>query len=147
VPVPDIRHQLQIAARPEALFPLVTSAAGFAEWWAEAVRELADPLSGVELRFFGGRTVYRLRPQTFVAPTQAAWLCESGEEWAGTQVTFILARREAGTLLHFVHAGWRQETDYFVSCNTTWGALMFRLRAVAEGHPQGPLFTSQGIGY
>jgi hypothetical protein len=29
--------------------------------------------------------------------------------------------RRPGTVLRFTHAGWKPETDYSVSCNTTWG--------------------------
>jgi uncharacterized protein YndB with AHSA1/START domain len=143
--VPDIRHQLQIDAAPEVIYPLVSSAAGFARWWAADAREISDPTSGVELGFFGRKTSYRLRPQTFLPPSQAAWQCETGEEWSGTHVGFLLSRQAGGTLLRFTHAGWRAETDYFVACNTVWGGLLFRLKAVAEGRPAG--FTTDGLAY
>ena len=35
----DIRHSIQIAAKPEAIYPLVSTAKGFSEWWAEDVTE------------------------------------------------------------------------------------------------------------
>jgi hypothetical protein len=35
----DIRYSLQIAAEPEAIYPLVSTATGFGEWWAEDVTE------------------------------------------------------------------------------------------------------------
>jgi uncharacterized protein YndB with AHSA1/START domain len=143
----DIHHQIQIGASPETLYPLVSSAPGFAQWWAADARDIADPTHGVELAFFGRRTIYRLRPQTFLPPVQAAWHCETGEEWNGTQLTFLLNRQPQGTLLRFAHAAWRQETDYFVSCNTTWGELLYRLKATAEGHPRGPLFTADSLAY
>jgi hypothetical protein len=38
------------------------------------------------------------------------------------------------------------ETDCFASRNTTWGELMFRLKA-AEGKPRGPLFGSSDMAY
>jgi hypothetical protein len=42
---------------------------------------------------------------------------------------------------------WRAETDYFVACTTTWGELMFRLKATAEGKTPGPLFSATGMAY
>ncbi len=46
----------------------------------------------------------------------------------------------AGLLFHLPQ-------DYFVSCNTTWGELMFRLNAAAEGKTPGPLFSAIGLAY
>jgi len=47
--------------------------------------------------------------------------------------------------VRFTHAGWESETDYFVSCTTTWGELMFRLKAAAEGKPRSPLFLPASL--
>ena len=58
---------------------------------------------------------------------------------------FLLNRESRGTLLRFTHGSWRAETDYFVACNTVWGGLLFRLKAVAEGRPAG--FTTDGLPY
>jgi uncharacterized protein YndB with AHSA1/START domain len=140
----DIHHQIQIAADPAVIFPLCATAAGFAKWWAADSRDIADPASGVELGFFNRKTIYRLRPQTFIVPTNVAWRCETGQEWADTTLSFALHAQGPTTRLRFVHAGWAEETDYFDSCNTVWGALLFRLKAAAEGRPQGPFFTVDG---
>jgi hypothetical protein len=59
---------------------------------------------------------------------------------------YQLNKSEGKTLLQFIHANWDADTDYFVSCTTTWGALMFRLKAVAEGKAAGPLFSMTGWG-
>lgn len=138
--MPDIRHLLHIDAPPNKVFPLVSTARGFSRWWAADTRDVVAPQPGVELRFAGSDTVYRLRAETFLPPAQAAWTCETGREWAGTQLIFLLAAGEAGTTLRFEHSDWREETDYFLSCNTVWGELLFRLKAEAEGTGAGPLF-------
>ncbi len=39
------------------------------------------------------------------------------------------------------------ETDYFVSCTTVWGELMFRIKSTAEGKTLGPLFARSGMAY
>ncbi len=70
------------------------------------------------------------------------------EEWNGTRLLFELVEQKAGrTLLRFSHADWKAETDYFVACTTTWGELMFRLKAAAEGRTPGPLFSAAGMAY
>ncbi|HSC58693.1 MAG TPA: hypothetical protein VLC11_03970 [Gemmatimonadales bacterium] len=145
--MPDIRHQIQIAATPKAIYPLISSAEGFARWWAADAKHTGGASGVIEVALFGRRSVYRLRPQTFLAPNQTSWQCESGEEWAGTLINFVVGPHAAGSVLRFTHGGWAAETDFFITSNTTWGALLYRLRAVAEGRETGPLFTVDGQAY
>ena len=143
--MPDIRHSIVIDAAAEKIQPLISSASGFSQWWAADARQ--DGAGGtVDLGFFNRATVYHLEP---VAPAahKAEWRCTSGKEWNGTRIVFELAPSAGRTVLRFSHAEWQSETDYFVSCNTTWGELMFRLKAAAEGKTPGPLFSSDGMAY
>ncbi len=140
-----IVHQISIEATPARVFSLVSAADGFAEWWAEDVSAAAD--GSVDLGFFNRATVYRLRPQTQLAASHAVWICETGKDWAGTQLSFDLAPAKSGTTLRFRHANWKEVSDYFVSCNTTWGGLLFRLKAAAEGRRPGPLFLKGSMAH
>ena len=144
--MPDIKHAIAIDASPEAIYPLISSGAGFSKWWAEDVRE-EDAGRTVELGFFNRATIYQLQLIRAVAGAHAEWLCKSGKEWQGTRLLFHLSPSKSQTLLHFSHADWQSETDYFTFCNTTWGELMFRLRAAAEGKSPGPLFSATGLAY
>lgn len=140
----DIKHSVPIAAKPEAIYPLIATAKGFSQWWAADVTERAG---AIELGFFKRATVYRVRLKVDHAPAQAEWVCETGDEWNGTRIVFRLEAGDSGTLQRFTHGGWKAETDYFVACNTTWGELMYRLKAVAEGKKRGPLFLAEELAY
>ena len=140
----DIVHSIRIAASPASIYPLVSTARGFTRWWATDVTETEG---FVDLGFFKRQTVYRLKTQAGEPPRRAEWLCKSGQEWAGTRLVFQLEPAGEATQLRFTHAGWHASTDYFVSCNTTWGELMFRLKAAAEGKSPGPLFQADGMAY
>jgi hypothetical protein len=140
----DIRHSIQIAAPPERIHPLVASGSGFSKWWAADVTESAG---NVELGFFNRNTIYRLKPELIESPGKAHWLCQSGQEWQDTRLLFDLTASGKNTLLRFTHADWRAETDYFVSCTTAWGELMFRIKAAAEGKAPGPLFSVAEMAY
>lgn len=144
--MPDIKHSLAIEAPPERIYPLVSTGKGFAQWWAADVTE-AGSNGTVELGFFNRATVYRLERSRMWPPHEAEWLCSMGTEWSGTKLWFELTPNRNGTLVRFTHADWKDETDYFVSCTTVWGELMFRLKAAAEGQPRGPLFTRSGQAY
>jgi len=52
-----------------------------------------------------------------------------------------LNEKNGVTLLCFVYADREAATEYFVSCNTTRGALMFRLKRVIERHTMESLFS------
>ena len=143
--MPNIIHSIQINAPADRIFPLVSTAHGLAQWWSADVTE---PGAGVlELGFFNRSTIYTLQPIRIAAPHEAEWLCTTGKEWTGTKIIFKLESAGAKTVLRFAHADWKAETDYFVSCNTTWGGLMFRIRAAAEGKAPGPLFQANSLAY
>ena len=145
--MPDIKHSITIDSPPERIFPLIASGNGFAQWWASDVTE-ADSDGTVDLGFFNRATVYRLKPVRLASPREAEWLCESGQEWSGTKLLFALTQSNAAaTVVRFTHANWQSETDYFISCTTTWGELMFRLKAAAEGKPVTPLFSATSLAY
>lgn len=140
--MPELIHSVEIAVPPKILFPLVSMPDGLAKWWAEDVTDVAG---GCELGFFDRSTTYRLRGLTLAPPSTAAWLCESGKEWTMTRLVFHMAAKGDKTDLRFAHEGWRDITPYYISCNSTWGALLYRLKEVAEGGAPRPLFTRSGI--
>lgn len=142
--MPDIHHSIHLAAPPAAVYPLVSTAQGWAQWWATDVKEMAG---AIEVAFFNRQTVYRLKATANEPPSRSEWLCETGAEWTGTRLVFHLDPSAAGTLLRFTHAGWGADTAYFVNCTTTWGELMFRIKAAAEGKPRGPLFLADSLSY
>jgi hypothetical protein len=142
--MPDIQHAIQIDAGREVIYPLVATAVGFRQWWASDVTESPQ---AVELGFFNRASIYRLRLTADEPPVRAKWECDTGDEWGGTYIEFRLQGRPAGTLLRFTHGNWRSTSDYFVACNTTWGELMFRLKAAAEGVSRGPLFQTASLAY
>ena len=153
----QIKHQIVIEAKAVKVFPLVSTGGGFKQWWAADVTETYAAVAKgttnrikpavVELGFFKRNTLYRLQQKRVAEPNKAEWRCTTGKEWDGTRIVFALKEDQGKTTLRFAHAGWRAETDYFVSCNTTWGELMFRLKAAAEGKAPGPLFSIDGVAY
>jgi len=142
--MPDIHHSIAIDASADAVRALVSSADGLRQWWAEDAELQSD--GALSLGFFNRNTVYRLRALDRSA-SRIAWRVETGKEWEGTDLVFTIQPQTKGVVLDFVHANWREATPYFVSCTTTWGGLMFRIRSAAEGHPAGPLFQKNSLAY
>ncbi|MGB6393071.1 MAG: SRPBCC domain-containing protein [Candidatus Acidiferrales bacterium] len=154
--MPEIRHAISIEAALAEVFPLISTGEGFTKWWAAdvvAVPQSAETDSTqsthgtIDIGFYNRKSVYRVELTRLSPPRQADWVCISGNEWTGTRLAFALKENNPGTLLLFTHSGWAAESDYFVSCNTTWGGLLFRLKNIAEGKTPGPLFTASGSAY
>jgi hypothetical protein len=141
--MPDIRHAITVDAPSDRVSQLVSSADGLAMWWAEDVVKVPGS-AAIELGFFDRSTVYRLVRKP--VPQEIRWACETGQEWAGTELVFRLQPKGEQTLLEFSHERWADASPYFVSCNTVWGHLMFKLKDAAErgGSPR-PLFTRTGM--
>jgi hypothetical protein len=140
----QIQHLVRIGAPMSAVHPLVATGGGLSRWWAEDV-ESREEEGLATLGFFDRATVYELRRGDVAPPCRVTWLCQSGGEWAGTRLVFAFEPGAADTTLRFRHEAWMQATDYFWTCNTTWGALMLRLRAEAEGQGRGPLFRRNAL--
>jgi hypothetical protein len=137
----QIKLAIPIDSSLEKIYPLVATARGFSQWWAADVTESGG---AVDLGFFDRATVYRLQLARGVEPRQAEWRCLIGQEWAGTRLVFDMTHTSGKTLLRFAHADWQAETDYFTTCTTTWGELMYRLKAT---NSPGPLFSPTGLAY
>jgi hypothetical protein len=140
----QIKLAIGIDAASEKIYPLVATARGLCQWWAADVTENGGI---VDLGFFSRTTVYRLQLARGAAPREAEWRCLTGREWDGTRISFEMQESDGKTLLRFAHTDWKAETDYFLKCTATWGELMYRLKAAAEGKTPGPLFSATGLAY
>jgi uncharacterized protein YndB with AHSA1/START domain len=138
-------HEITISAPPDRVFEALTTGDGLSSWWTGDSE--AEPEEGSIAVFgFGGRaTVFRMRVDELVAGSLVCWACVGDvEEWQGTHLRFELApTAEGDTRVRFTHGGWQSTDGMFAMCNTTWGALMIRLKEYAEGRSSGPFFTGR----
>lgn len=73
---------------------------------------------------------------------RVVWSCLGDQpEWAGTRLTWELEPDQGRTRVRFVQTNLRSLNDFWASCNSNWGELMFRLKGYAEGKNPGPLWT------
>jgi hypothetical protein len=73
------------------------------------------------------------------ADRELVWRCTGDQgDWTGTLLTWRLSPDADGTILRFVQSEWKSYSDYCAMCNSTWGELMYRLKAYVEGKTPGP---------
>ncbi|HVS10272.1 MAG TPA: SRPBCC domain-containing protein [Planctomycetota bacterium] len=138
----DLLHQIEIDAPPLRVFDALTRQEELRRWWNAG--SLVEPRRGsvAELGFCGRTASFRTSVDELEAPARLEWTCLGDDsEWAGTRLVWSLVPTHRGaTELRLRHEGWRSTDGSFAACNSTWGALMFRLKDHLEGREPGPLF-------
>jgi uncharacterized protein YndB with AHSA1/START domain len=130
--VPNIRHFLVITAPAERVYRAVTEQDGLAGWWTPET--IAKPEIGHINEFrFGDRYHNKMRISELKPNEKVVWECLQGDkEWVGTNISFDLENKDSSTILRFAHSGWKNETDFFASCNFNWGYYMQSLKSYCE---------------
>ena len=137
----DLNHQIPINAPPTAVYAAIATQKGLASWWTADTRAEEKVGGKAEFGFEKRAAVYRMTIEALEPGKKVVWSCQGGNpEWIGTTFTWTIVPEGGGSLLRFTHGGWRAVTDMYAICNSTWGELMYRLKALAEGgkpNPQG----------
>ncbi len=135
-------HEVRVNATPAKVFAALTTSEGLRAWWTGD--SVAEPRVGsIAIFGFSNRaTVFRMRVSELVANERVGWEClGDAEEWRGTKLAWdITPEKKKAATVRLVHGGWKNTEGWYAVCNTTWGALMHRLRDHLEGHAPGPIF-------
>jgi uncharacterized protein YndB with AHSA1/START domain len=135
----EIKHQIPIKATPAKVYAALATQAGLRGWWT--ADSTADEKVGGKAEFgFDKRgMVFRMNIDKLDPGKHVVWSCHGDHpEWDGTLLTWELSPQNGGTTLRFNHSNWKSITDFFATCNSTWGELMYRLKDYVEGKNPGP---------
>lgn len=137
----EMNHRILIKASPDAAFEALTTSKGLSKWWTGD--SIADPVVGsiAEFGFSNRANLFLMEIEDLVPAKCVVWRCKGNpEDWVDTRLTWDITKTKDGVEISFTHAGWATNSAFFASCNSTWGALMFRLRDYLEGKAPGPMF-------
>ena len=127
-----IKHLLIIYSPPEKIFSAITTKSGVANWWTEQT-EIGSNIGEINVFDFGDRYHNEMKIINLVPDIRVEWKCLTGDkEWIGTKFIFEIEEKGEGSVLKFAHADWREETDFFASCNYQWGYYMTSLKQYCE---------------
>ena len=137
--MPDLHHQITIAATPDKVYAAMATQAGMRAWWT-ADTTMQEKIGGNAEVGFGKRaTVFRMTVETLEPGKRVVLSCHGDPaEWTGTKLTWTMTPQDASTVLRFTHAGWKAMTDMCALCNSSWGALTYRIKDYVEGKNPGP---------
>jgi uncharacterized protein YndB with AHSA1/START domain len=133
----ELKHQIPINAASDQVYAAIATQEGLRGWWT------ADSTAGkkqggkAEFGFDKRGVVFRMRIETLEPGKKVVWTCHGDHpEWDGTTLTWTIAPEDGVSALRFTHSGWKSMSDYYAMCNSTWGELMYRLKAYVEsGRP------------
>jgi len=130
--MPAIKHYLLIKAHPEKVYNAITKTGGLRGWWT--VEAKTDEIVGGTAEFiFGERYHNKMRITNLETNNKVEWKCLEGDkEWIDTTFLFELEEKDGGIILRFSHNNWREETDFFASCNYNWGYYLKSLKLFCE---------------
>jgi len=128
----SIKHYLVIKSSAEVIYKALTEQNGLASWWTDDTT--AKPVKGFTIDFIFGEAYHnKMLITNLVADKIVAWECTLGDpEWIGTKFKFSIEPREENTVLRFTHSDWREETNFFASCNYHWGYYLRSLKLYCE---------------
>lgn len=139
--MPDMLHEISVDRPPGDVYAALTTEDGLTGWWTADVE--AEPREGSTALFgFGDRsTVFEMDVAELVEDELVRWQCTGcTPEWDGTELVWELSGNLDGTNVRFTHANWQSPEGAYRVCNTTWGALMHRLKSYLERGTPDPFF-------
>ena len=127
-----IKHLLVINSLPEHIYSAITTKEGVANWWTEQTK-IGNKVGDINIFDFGERYHNEMKILNLVPNKQVTWECLEGDkEWIGTKFIFEIEEKDNRSVLKFTHNNWREETDFFASCNYHWGYYMRSLKLYCE---------------
>ena len=127
-----IKHLLVINSSPEKIYSAITTKKGVATWWTEQT-EIGSKVGDINIFDFGERYHNEMKILNLIPNNKVEWECLVGDkEWIGTKLIFKIEEKDNGSVLKFTHDNWKEETDFFASCNYHWGYYMRSLKLYCE---------------
>jgi len=135
----EMKHQIPIKAAPAKVYAALATQAGLRGWWT-ADSTTAEKIGGnAEFGFDKRGMIFHMKIEELDPATLVVWSCHGDHpEWNGTRLTWKLSPQNGGTVVRFSHSNWKDASEFYDTCNSTWGELMHRLRDYAEGKNPGP---------
>jgi len=129
----DIVHEFIVSASPSAVFTLVATPEGLAQWWTKSSTGRVEKGAAYDLDFgpsarWAG-VVTRCEPDTHFELE----ITRAQADWMSTRVGFALAPEgEHATRVTFHHTGWPAANEHWRASSYCWAMYLRLMRRHAE---------------
>lgn len=131
--MPEIVHEIKIAAAPEQVYAALATLDGIRSWQTPNAQGSGEV--GTDWVFaFANRPRFVWTIAGATPPSHLEWTCAEGPgDSGGTTATWIIEPLDDGrTLLTLRHTGWPGTHGNFTKCNTIWGVLLHHIQQYVE---------------
>ena len=127
-----IYHQVIIDSKPEDIFRVITEREGLSQWWIQDC--IAKPEIGfINIFKYQGSVYNEMKVIDLVQNKRVEWECINSEkEWIGTHILFEISTQNNLTKLDFKQIGWKEQTEFFATCNFHWARHLNMLKDLCE---------------
>jgi len=128
----EINHRVGIAGPAGDIYRALTTDEGLSRWWTTDTSGAGEAGTIIEFRFAGGGPdfeVVELIPDTLVRWQHSGNVPPA---WIGTGITFRLEEGDQQTYVRFVHANWKESSDFMAHCSTKWAVFLLSLKDAIE---------------
>jgi uncharacterized protein YndB with AHSA1/START domain len=128
----SIKHLFSISSKSKTVYEALTTHQGISSWWTPTNK--IEPVAGSIAEFnFGEKYKNKFKILELRENKIVHWECIEGDrEWRGTKFKFILEEDSEKTIVRFSHYDWREDTDFYASCNYQWGCYMRSIKEYCE---------------
>ena len=127
-----IKHFLVIEAQANKVYQALTTPEGVSGWWTSQ-NKIGEKVGDSNIFDFGNRYHNEMKIIQLEQDKKVEWACLVGDkEWVGTKILFRVEEIDGSTALRFSHSNWKDETDFFASCNYQWGYYLMSLKLYCE---------------
>ena len=129
----DIIHIVPINGKEEDIYKAVTTKKGLSSWWTTDVKAQAKVGTTSEFGFMNHGMVFTMEVSELEPASRVKWISKSGPpDWEGTTVEFSLLKNDQGSLLRFVHAGFKSTDGGYGMYNFNWAGYLTSLKKYLE---------------
>lgn len=127
-----IYHHLLIDTTPSELYKAISEQEGISKWWIANC--IVKPEIGFINKFYiEGYVDNKMKIIDLQADKYIEWECvDSEKEWIGTHIIFKISKHNNYTKLTFKQKKWKDETEFFASCNYHWARHLTMLKDYCE---------------
>ena len=131
--MPDILHEVTIAALPDTVYKAITEQEGLTSWWAAQAVVQSKVGSVAEFSFLGGRFVVKMEITKLEPGRTVYWTVKDGvPDWLDTRVTYDLIPVGSGTKVRFGHRDFASAEGSLASASYNWAWFLTSLKDYIE---------------
>ncbi len=127
-----IYHRIPIKAAKSKVFEAITTQEGVTQWWTSDC--VVKAVVGFVNEFRIGTELHLRMKVVLLQPGRSVeWKClNQHDDWAGTQVSFVLTEKGDVTFLDLKQTGFMAENEEYGTINYQWARFLSLLKEFCE---------------